>query len=79
MAHQSASCDTAPRSPLQARIGFAPKRAGLIAAIVDRLLEWQERNRSRILLGRLDDRMLRDMGLSRADVDYEVGKPFWRA
>lgn len=78
MAHQSASCDTA-RPAFQARIGFAPRRSGFLAAILDRLLEWQERNRSRILLGRLDDRMLRDMGISRADVDYEAAKPFWRA
>ncbi len=79
MAHQSASCETAPRPAFQARIGFVPRRSGFFAALVDRLLEWQERNRSRILLGRLDDRMLRDMGVSRADVDYEVAKPFWRA
>ena len=79
MAHQSASCETAPRPAFQACIGFVPRRSGFFAALVDRLLEWQERNRSRILLGRLDDRMLRDMGVSRADVDYEVAKPFWRA
>jgi uncharacterized protein YjiS (DUF1127 family) len=26
----------------------------------------------------LDDRMLRDIGLARADVENEAGKPFWR-
>ena len=78
MTRQSASCETAPRSPLASRIGFAPSRSGLVAAIVDRVIDWQERARSRVLLGRLDDRMLRDMGISRADVDLEAGKPFWR-
>lgn len=78
MTRPSASCDTAPRSPLASQIGFAPSRSGLLAAIVDRVIDWQERARSRVLLGRLDDRMLRDMGISRADVDLEAGKPFWR-
>lgn len=79
MAHQSASCDTASRTAFQARISFAPRQAGLLARIVDSLLAWQERYRSRILLGRMDDRMLRDMGINRSDVDYETTKPFWRA
>lgn len=79
MAHQSASCETAPRNAYQVRIGVVPRRSGFFAALVNALLDWQERNRSRILLGRLDDRALRDMGISRADVDYETAKPFWRA
>ncbi|MBM3535634.1 MAG: DUF1127 domain-containing protein [Alphaproteobacteria bacterium] len=65
-------------SSYQARIGFAPRRAGIVATIIERLAEWQERARSRVLLGRMDDRMLRDMGISRSDVDVEVAKPFWR-
>jgi uncharacterized protein YjiS (DUF1127 family) len=39
---------------------------------------WRERSRQREALLRLDDRMLRDIGLSRADVDCEASKPFWR-
>lgn len=39
---------------------------------------WQSRARGRHQLSRLDDRMLRDIGLSRADVQCEVDKPFWR-
>ena len=27
----------------------------------------------------LDDRLLADIGLSRADVEREAGKPFWKA
>ena len=30
-------------------------------------------------LRRLDDRILEDAGLSRADVEGEAGKPFWTA
>ena len=35
-----------------------------------------ELRRQRMHLASLDDRMLRDMGLSRADVEYS--KPMWR-
>ena len=39
---------------------------------------WRDRSRQRRALHRLDDRMLRDIGLSRADVEYEASKPFCR-
>lgn len=39
---------------------------------------WMERSRDRAEMGRLDDRMLRDMGVSRLDVERELRKPFWR-
>lgn len=45
-----------------------------LAALV---LAWQARARERHHLARLDDRMLRDVGLSRADTDREWRKPFW--
>jgi len=67
--------------PLASLSGTAlriPRSRGLVAGVVDRLVEWQERARSRVLLGRLDDRMLRDVGLTRSDVEVETAKPFWR-
>ena len=79
MTRQSASCSTAPQTHLSPRVGVSRRQGGLLAVIVDRLVDWQERARSRVLLGRMDDRMLRDMGVTRADVDLEVTKPFWRA
>ncbi len=42
------------------------------------LLVWQDRERQRRHLRGVDDRMLKDMGLSRADVAHEAAKPFWR-
>lgn len=36
------------------------------------------RHRSRLHLESLDDRMLKDIGVSRADVSRESSKPFWR-
>lgn len=41
------------------------------------LREWEERMRQRRRLSELDDRMLTDIGLTRADVSHEVKKPFW--
>lgn len=41
-------------------------------------LAWSERMRQRRALLALDDWMLKDIGLSRADVLRESGKPFWQ-
>lgn len=38
---------------------------------------WAERRRQRRALETLDDNMLHDIGLSRADVESEAAKPFW--
>lgn len=38
-----------------------------------------QRHRERQALRALDDYMLRDIGVTRADVDHEVNKPAWRA
>ncbi len=40
--------------------------------------EWHRRSRDRAKLAMLDDRMLRDIGLTRCDVWREINKPFWR-
>jgi uncharacterized protein YjiS (DUF1127 family) len=45
---------------------------------VDMLLEWHERSRQRRALMALDDRLLKDIGISRADAERETSKPFWR-
>jgi uncharacterized protein YjiS (DUF1127 family) len=41
-------------------------------------LIWIERARSRRLLAQIDDRMMRDIGVSRAEIMVETSKPFWR-
>ena len=43
-----------------------------------KLREWRRRSRERAQLARLDDRMLRDIGLSHADREVLANKPFWR-
>ncbi|HXQ41742.1 MAG TPA: DUF1127 domain-containing protein [Candidatus Udaeobacter sp.] len=47
--------------------------------VLDRFLTWQRRHKDRMHLLSLDDRMLRDIGVSLADVDRETSKPFWRS
>ena len=42
------------------------------------LIVWNERHRERCQLNELDDRALRDMGLSRDQVEAESRKPFWQ-
>ena len=41
------------------------------------LVEWQKRDEMRRHLANLDDRMLADMGLTRAQASREATKPFW--
>lgn len=47
--------------------------------IADVLYEWQRRASERHHLRQLPDHMLKDIGMSRADAEGEVGKPFWTA
>ena len=71
------------RASVIPRVGAAkgPRRRGerrLATLWADALATWLERGRQRRALRRLDDRMLRDIGLSHADVELEAGKPFWQ-
>ncbi len=56
---------------------------GLVRAAASRafetLLLWQRRANERHALAHLDDRILRDLGLNRAEVAWESRKPFWHA
>lgn len=51
----------------------------LLAGFVDLLIVWQERAIQRRHLAGLDERGLKDVALSRADIAPEIAKPFWRA
>lgn len=59
-------------SPLQARLS-------LLGRLFSLLTLWQERARQRHALAELDERMLKDIGLTRRAVSSEIVKPFWHA
>lgn len=53
----------------------------ILAIVIRRLLRWMKRasivSMQRRDLANLSDDMLRDIGVSRADVDAEAARPFW--
>ncbi len=48
-------------------------------ALFDLLATWQQRVAMRHKLRHLDDHILKDIGISRADMEREAAKSFWRA
>ncbi len=50
----------------------------LLGDLIELALVWLQRSRERRELGAFSDHMLKDLGVSRADIDHEVSKPFWR-
>jgi len=61
--------------------GIVPARRRVptnLCKAFDVLLLWLQRRRERRMLGTLGDRMLKDIGLTRADIEVEVRKTFWR-
>lgn len=74
------SAVAAPQSvvPARPRAGFRHGFGSLVVRISDALLAWQERARQRYRLEGLDDRMLKDIGVSRADIDRVVNGTFRR-
>jgi len=49
-----------------------------IAAARSLIAQWIERVRQRHALAGLEDRMLRDIGITRVEAARECEKPFWR-
>ncbi|PWC50842.1 hypothetical protein TSA6c_33965 [Azospirillum sp. TSA6c] len=46
--------------------------------LLDLLFSVMERRKQRHALMGLDDHLLKDIGVSRSEVEQEVSKPFWR-
>ena len=57
---------------------FAPPSESLVSVLWDTLWLWQARAAQRAKLAGLEDRALKDFGVSRAEADHEAAKPFWR-
>ena len=78
-------CECYAPVPLERSRAFSstPSFWGRIVGVVTNLLTclyvWQERAATRKHLAAMDDHMLKDIGLSHADVHRESRKPFWQA
>jgi uncharacterized protein YjiS (DUF1127 family) len=55
--------------------GLLPR---IVEAAGDTFRLWRRRARERAELARWEDRDLRDAGISRAAIQVELAKPFWR-
>ena len=62
----------------EAPVGFWHSVRRAPTKAIDTILLWQERADQRVHLASLDNHALRDIGLSRADVERETSLPFWR-
>ena len=80
----------APPAIVQKRLEAGPVTAGgvlalchfarrALMAVPERLVAWQERARHRHHLSMIDTHGLRDVGLTCADLEPEIRKPFWRS
>ena len=47
--------------------------------MLNRFAEWRERYDQRKTLAAMNERMLKDIGITRSDAIRESSKPFWRA
>ena len=54
------------------------KAVRLIMVMLQQIEAWRARGAQRRRLRTLDDRLLKDFGVSRYDAEMESRKPFWR-
>ena len=69
-------CLDCPPAPAIAAPG---SRGRFLTALLTRFAEWQERAEQRAHLAGMDERMLKDIGVSQVDAVHEATKPFWKA
>ena len=62
-------------TPAQPRLGVGD---GVLRRLFGWLAAWYDRDISRRQLDMLDERALRDIGITRAQADAEAARPFWR-
>lgn len=60
-------------------VGVAARGGAWLTRLAEMIAVWRSRTRGRGHLMELDDRLLRDIGLTRAQAEAEWLKPFWRA
>ncbi len=59
--------------------GFFGNIAHVLGRVYRTLQIWRLRSEHRRHMVTLDDRLLRDIGISRIEAQIEAAKPFWRA
>ncbi|MCW5772892.1 MAG: DUF1127 domain-containing protein [Rhodospirillaceae bacterium] len=64
--------------PASKPLGIGAKVRRVIYNVLNFLVIIQERAEQRKVLGELDERMLKDIGVSRSDAYRESVKPFWQ-
>lgn len=55
-----------------------PPLSRLLVVLALAVARWEDRRRTRSALARLDDHLLRDIGLPMDHAQTECAKPFWR-
>jgi uncharacterized protein YjiS (DUF1127 family) len=50
-----------------------------LVTLFNKINDWSERRRTRSSLYQMPDYILSDIGVSRAEVESEYEKPFWKA
>ena len=65
--------------PLRARADAFATLRGAIRGALSTMRTWRQRAHTRRRLLTLNDHLLADIGVSRADVIREANKPFWQA
>ena len=60
-------------------LGLGSGILGALARLVDIVLTWQDRAAQRAALARMDERMLKDIGITRSEALQEARRPFWQA
>jgi uncharacterized protein YjiS (DUF1127 family) len=67
-----------PRYETRRRIRVVPSSTSMLAGLLRRVAIWWRTKRDRRALAAMSDVMLRDVGLTRADIDRELVQPFWQ-
>ncbi|MCV2886701.1 DUF1127 domain-containing protein [Ruegeria aquimaris] len=55
-----------------------PLIAALAVGFAATVTKWEQRRRTRLNLGKLDDRLLQDVGLTRSQMRHETARRFWQ-